>query len=54
MLGSWSIDGYFKETAIKLAYDLLVNYFKFDPKRLVASVYEGNPDLNLEPDYESA
>ena len=54
MLGSWSINGYFKETAIKLAYDLLVNHFKFDPKRLVASVYKGNPDLKLEPDHESA
>ena len=54
MLGSWSIGGYFKKEAIHLAYDLLVNTFKFNPNDLVASVYKGNPELNLEPDHESA
>lgn len=54
MLGNWSIDGYFKETAIGLAYELLVERFGFPKERLYASVYKGNPALNLSPDYESA
>lgn len=53
MMGSWSIGDYYKEKAIALAYDLLVNHFKFPPERLYATVYRGNPILNLPPDIES-
>ncbi|MBE7169639.1 MAG: alanine--tRNA ligase [Williamsia sp.] len=53
MLGSWSIGDYYKEKAIELAYDLLVNYFKFPAERLYATIYKGNPALNLGPDLEA-
>lgn len=53
MMGSWSIGDYYKEKAITLAYDLLVNHFKFPPEKLYATVYRGNPDLNLPPDIEA-
>lgn len=53
MLGSWSIDNYFKEQAIALAYDLLVNKIGFPKDKLYATVYAGNKDLGLEPDNES-
>jgi len=42
MLGSWSIGDYFKEQAIKYAYELLVNQFGFDKNRLWATVFKGN------------
>ena len=50
MLGSWSINHYWKPTAIELAFDLLVNGFGFPADRLYASVYGGDPSLNLAPD----
>ncbi|HYE55036.1 MAG TPA: alanine--tRNA ligase-related protein, partial [Chitinophagaceae bacterium] len=53
MMGSWSIGDYYKEKAIALAYDLLVNYFKFPPERLYATVYRGNESLGISPDEES-
>ena len=34
MMGSWSIGDYYKEKAISLAYDLLVNHFKFPVEKL--------------------
>lgn len=54
MLGSWSIDNYFKEQAILLAYDLLVNKIGFPKDKLYATVYAGNKELGLSPDEESA
>ncbi len=53
MLGSWSIGDYYKEKAIELAYDLLVNHFKFPPEKLYATIYQGNAQLNLGPDEEA-
>lgn len=53
MLGSWSIGDYFKEEAIKLAFDLLTNKFQFPIDKLYATVYKGNPELNIPPDLES-
>lgn len=53
MMGSWSIGDYYKEKAIALAYDLLVNHFKFPPEKLYATVYKGNPAINLPPDVEA-
>jgi alanyl-tRNA synthetase len=53
MLGSWSIGDYYKEKAIELAFDLLVNHFKFSPEKLYATVYQGNPGLNIPMDEES-
>lgn len=53
MMGSWSIGDYYKEKAITLAYDLLINHFKFPLEKLYATVYRGNPDLKIGPDTES-
>jgi alanyl-tRNA synthetase len=53
MLGSWSINHYFKQHAVELAYELLVERFGFPAERLYATVYGGDPDLNLPPDDES-
>jgi len=54
MLGSWSIGDYYKEKAVQLAYDLLVNHFKFEKDKLYATVFAGDTKLGLEPDDESA
>lgn len=53
MLGSWSINDYYKETAIELAYELLVGEFGFPVDKLYATVYSGDPALGLPPDEES-
>jgi len=54
MMGSWSIGDYFKERAIELAYELLVQRLGFPEDRLYVSVYGGNTAINLPPDEESA
>ncbi len=54
MLGSWSIGHYFKDRAVELAYELLVDKFKIPKSRLYVSVYAGNPALGLDPDQQSA
>ncbi|MES0490224.1 MAG: alanine--tRNA ligase [Leptospirales bacterium] len=53
MMGSWSIGDYYKEGAIKLAYDLLVNHFEYDPQKLYATVYKGNAEAGIPADTES-
>ncbi len=53
MLGSWSIGDYFKEQAIALAYDLLVNGFGFPREKLYATVYGGSEEIGLPCDDES-
>jgi len=42
MLGNFSFGNYFKEDAIRFAWDLLVGELKLDPERLWFSVFEGN------------
>ncbi|HET6611970.1 MAG TPA: alanine--tRNA ligase [Kofleriaceae bacterium] len=54
MLGSWSIGHYFKERAVELAYELLIDRFGFPPERLYVSVYAGNPDIDLPADERTA
>lgn len=54
MMGSWSINNYFKERAIELAFELLVEKFGLPKEKLYASVYKGDPELNLPPDDVSA
>ncbi len=54
MLGSWSIDHYFKDRAVQLAFELLTEGFEFDVDRLYVTVYRGSDELGLPPDDISA
>ena len=45
MLGNFSFGDYFKEDAIRYAWDLLVNEFKLDVNRLWFTVFEGDDDV---------
>ena len=40
MLGNWSFGDYFKHDAIRMAWDLSVNVYGLDPKRIHVSVYK--------------
>ncbi|HKO55514.1 MAG TPA: alanine--tRNA ligase [Thermoanaerobaculia bacterium] len=51
MLGNFSFGDYFKEEAIRFAWDLVVNVWKLDPERLWFSVFEG--DGNVPADEEA-
>jgi alanyl-tRNA synthetase len=52
MLGNFSFGDYFKEDAIKFAWDLLVNEYKLDPRRMWFSVYEGDAEVGPDEDAE--
>jgi alanyl-tRNA synthetase len=54
MLGSWSIDNYFKDRAVELAFELLTDRFGFPVEKLYVTVYQGNEELGLAPDDVSA
>jgi alanyl-tRNA synthetase len=52
MLGNFSFGDYFKEEAIKFAWDLLVNEYKLDPARMWFSVFEGDAEVGPDEDAE--
>lgn len=52
MLGNFSFGDYFKEDAIKFAWDLLVNELKLDPARLWFTVFGGDDDVAADKDAE--
>ncbi len=54
MLGNWSFGDYFKQEAIDMAWEYIVDVLKIDPSNLYATVFEGNPQEGLERDNEAA
>ncbi len=53
MLGNFSIGDYFKERAIRLAWDLSLQVFGFDANDIWVTVFEGDEQLGLGPDEEA-
>lgn len=53
MLGSWSIGDYFKEGAIKLAFDFLTKYINIPKEKLYVTIFGGDKELGLEEDNEA-
>ncbi len=53
MLGNWSFGDYFKEEAIKWAWELLTEVYSVDKDKLYVTVFEGDSSENLDRDSEA-
>ncbi len=53
MLGNFSFGDYFKEGAIEMAWELLVEEWGLPPERLYATIHEGDGSMGLGPDEEA-
>ena len=53
MLGNFSIGDYFKEEAIRFAWELSLEVFDFKPEDIWVTVFEGDEQLGLGPDEEA-
>jgi alanyl-tRNA synthetase len=53
MLGNFSIGDYFKQGAVRWAWELSLEGFGFNPDDIWISVFEGDEELDLGPDEEA-
>jgi len=53
MLGNWSLGDYFKKEQLNWLFEFLTEEIKLDPKKIYASVFQGNKEIGINKDLES-